>query len=384
MLSYNILGEKINTYKTGAKIQKLKQNLSKEVVWVMKDNSFVNLIYFLSIENNFNSAFNSIYNLNLNDNKNITNNEKYFKSNSINILNSNQASINKVNSININNNASGNINKNLENPQMRISKKIIKRKPENNSINGGVFNTENKIDLKINTNLNPNKVQNNLNINKLNNSNNSYNNNNKKQFTKIKLDQNKINNMNDKQILRKITNPLQTYDKNNPNNNNFRKDKINGTINNKENQKFFKENKPSIKNLNASDFFNNSASPKKKLPPQNISINKLDLSLTMTNSGGTGGTSFLNTSDIMSISGNKSDKLNLTTYTSDMNPKEPKYKILSNNNNIKDINSIYSKDYISNLDLKEYEYDTFCQAIIKTGISENKLSLSQYSQNFPA
>ena len=387
------MGEKINTYKTGAKIQKLKQNLSKEVVWVMKDNSFVNLIYFLSIENNFNNAFNTIYNLN--DNKNITNSEKFFKSNSICAPNANQASINKVNSININNNTSGNINKNLENPQMRISKKIIKRKPENNTINGGAFNTENNIDLKINTNTNlkPNKVQNNLNnlnINKINNSknisNNSYNNNNiKKQFTKIKLDQNKINNMNDKQILRKITNPLQTYDKNNPNNNNFRKDKINGTINNKENQKFFKENKPSIKNLNASDFFyNNSASPKKKIPPQYISINKLDLSLTMTHSGGTSGTSFLNTSDIMSISGNKNDKLNLTTYTADINPKEPKYKILSNNNNIKDINNIYSKDYISNLDFKEYEYDTFCQAIIKTGISENKLSLSQYSQNFPA
>ena len=115
------MGEKINTYKTGAKIQKLKQNLSKEVVWVMKDNSFVNLIYFLSIENNFNNAFNTIYNLN--DNKNITDSGKFFKSNSICVPNANQASINKVNSININNNTSGNINKNLENPQMRISKK---------------------------------------------------------------------------------------------------------------------------------------------------------------------------------------------------------------------------------------------------------------------
>ena len=52
-MSYNILGEKINTYKTGSKIQKLKQNMNKEVVWVMKDNSFVNFIYFLSIDSNF-------------------------------------------------------------------------------------------------------------------------------------------------------------------------------------------------------------------------------------------------------------------------------------------------------------------------------------------
>ena len=35
---------------------KLKQNLSKEVVWVMKDDSFINLIYFLAVENSFNNS----------------------------------------------------------------------------------------------------------------------------------------------------------------------------------------------------------------------------------------------------------------------------------------------------------------------------------------
>ena len=42
------------------KIQKFKQNLKNEVVWVFKDNSFVNLVYFLSAENTNNDTFKSL------------------------------------------------------------------------------------------------------------------------------------------------------------------------------------------------------------------------------------------------------------------------------------------------------------------------------------
>ena len=51
------------------KIQKLKQNLCKEVVWVMKDDSFVNFIYFLSVENYFNNNFILNKNNNLNNSR---------------------------------------------------------------------------------------------------------------------------------------------------------------------------------------------------------------------------------------------------------------------------------------------------------------------------
>ena len=375
-MSYNILGEKINTYKTGSKIQKLKQNMNKEVVWVMKDNSFVNFIYFLSIDSNFNSAFNSSCNVNKmpNTTKNIKN-----QKNDVNInSNSNNNRVNPINNIN-NEIINNNLNKNPDSLQLRISKKIIRRKTDNNLINGGVFNSENndKNYSKFKPNVNPkqNKAINNTNNNKINNlKHNNYNSNNnnfKKQYPKIKVDK-EINNFNDKQILNKISNTVETIDKN-PKNNIF-----NGTNNNKENQKIFKENKPSDKNLNINEaFFNNSATPKKKSGPENIPINKLELSHSL-------GPSFLNTSDIMNVSINKNDKLNSTSNTIDINSLEPQYTILPNNNNITDMNNIYSKEYISNLDVKEYEYDTFCQAIIKTGISEHKLSLSKYSQNFPA
>ena len=49
-ISYNIIGKIVNAHKTAAKIMKLKQNLSKEVVWVMKDDGFINLIYFLQLK----------------------------------------------------------------------------------------------------------------------------------------------------------------------------------------------------------------------------------------------------------------------------------------------------------------------------------------------
>ena len=111
ILSYNIIGEKINTYKTSAKIQKLKQNLSKEVVWVMKDDSFINFRYFLSIENNFNNYF-TLANNNTNLNKSMLIKKP---NNTINI-NTSLIGNNKNNNI-INNNIPNNnkINQNLKN-----------------------------------------------------------------------------------------------------------------------------------------------------------------------------------------------------------------------------------------------------------------------------
>ena len=50
-LSYYLIGENYRLHKISAKILKLKQNIPNEVVWVMKDDSFINLIYFLSEEN---------------------------------------------------------------------------------------------------------------------------------------------------------------------------------------------------------------------------------------------------------------------------------------------------------------------------------------------
>ena len=177
VLSYNIVGEKINTYKNLVKIQKLKQNLNKEVVWVMKDDSFVNLIYFLSIENDFNS--NPISGSYLN-------NTMYTKKQSNNNLNNNNNNLieykkpnnfNKTNNLNINNNNKNIINS--ENSKIRITKKIIKRKNDMNIVNGGVINTqieEKNVIIKSEKNmiLKPSLTDNNSN-NLINSKNYNYN-----------------------------------------------------------------------------------------------------------------------------------------------------------------------------------------------------------------
>ena len=54
LISFYLIGENVNSHKISAKIQKLNQNSKKEVVWVMKDNSFINLNYLLTIEKNNN------------------------------------------------------------------------------------------------------------------------------------------------------------------------------------------------------------------------------------------------------------------------------------------------------------------------------------------
>ena len=81
LISFYLIGENVNSHKISAKIQKLNQNSKKEVVWVMKDNSFINLNYLLTIEKNNNDVLNTFH-LNSTDNfnhkteKNILNKQK--------------------------------------------------------------------------------------------------------------------------------------------------------------------------------------------------------------------------------------------------------------------------------------------------------------------
>ena len=354
----------------------------------MRDGSFVNLNYFLILENNFNNTFSSITNNESNNIKKTNNNNKN---------NNNNSSFRFIETNNINNNSNHNENNNnFENTQARITKKIIKRKSDIIAVNGGIINTENNdkiknINVKIKLN---NTLTNSSNNNKLNNLKhincNANNNTNYKNKNIInKLEKKELQNCNDKEALNIIDNSIQS-DYEYSNNMNNKNNDLNGINNNKNNNKIYKKEKKSNKylnDLNINSAIYNSASPKKKSFPQNISINKIDLSqLYPANSFGQGGGAslILNTSDCNSVSTNKNDKLNLTTNTNEINNKEIQYKILSNNNCFKDSNNIFSKDYISKLDSKEYEYDTFCQAIIETGLSENKMALSKYSENFPA
>ena len=357
----------------------------------MKDGSFVNLIYFLTLENNSN---NNLPPLNIND---INNTMKIKKSNNNNI-NTNPNTTSLTNTKSINNNENKN---NSEYTQGRTMKKIINRKTDYTAVNGGIIKTENN---EKNKNVNTkNKLNKTLTHNPNNNiveglkHINSNLNNNKKQIKLTKIEKKDLKKEQNKEISNLTNNSFQSDYINSLNNNNdpiknINKIDINGTNDNNSNNKEYpknynkKEKKKSNKYLdNLNDAFFNSASPKKKSLPQNISLNKIDLSqLYPKKSFGQGGAStVLNTSDCMSVSTNKNDKLNLTANTIDLN-KDFQYKILSNNNYIKDIDNIYSKDYISKLDYKEYEYDTFCHAIIKTGLSEKQMALSKYSENFPA
>ena len=61
LISFYLIGENVNSHKISAKIQKLNQNSKKEVVWVMKDNSFINLNYLLTIEKNNNDVLNTFH-----------------------------------------------------------------------------------------------------------------------------------------------------------------------------------------------------------------------------------------------------------------------------------------------------------------------------------
>ena len=60
------------------------------------------------------------------------------------------------------------------------------------------------------------------------------------------------------------------------------------------------------------------------------------------------------------------------------------YQLLENNYIFNDTNNIYSKEYLSSLDINEYEYDTFCQCVIITGLKPNTSNIIKSSNCFPS
>ena len=110
----------------------------------MKDDSFVNLVYFLSIENNYNTNPIPVNANNLNN----TMHTKRTSNNNLNINNNNNTNLtgqkNSNKNVNMNNLNNNNNNINYDNPKIRITKKIIKRKSDMNIVNGGVINPENE------------------------------------------------------------------------------------------------------------------------------------------------------------------------------------------------------------------------------------------------
>ena len=59
------------------------------------------------------------------------------------------------------------------------------------------------------------------------------------------------------------------------------------------------------------------------------------------------------------------------------------YLILEDNY-INNENSLFSKEYISKLNFEEFEYDTFCQCILVTGLKNGKANYIEMSEQFPA
>ena len=309
----------------------------------MKDDSFINLIYFLSIEKNTSYNINSVINKKQKTSSDILNNQ-----NKLNDKNNIKSNIN-------------NENNNLDIKQ-RITKKLISRKNEY-IINGGIINNETKYNTMNNFTIqNNNTISNSLKIN--NNISIIQNNNGHRHSFKKSRNQSLNNTESNNKINNDILNLNNFY--------NFKQDINNVNITSSE-KKGDKSNKKIVnKNINKSFVF--SEKPKKKKMNRKLD----DMNLT---------NSYLNISDYSSITTNRNDKLNLslnTIDTIDLKDETNEYKILSNNNNIIESNNIYSKNYLSNLNPTDYEYDTFCHAIIKTGLNEGKITLSKYSEKFPA
>lgn len=125
----------------------------------MKDDSFINLSYFLSVENTYNEA------LNLFDNKFKA--EPKFKDR----IKDNDSDMTKTynntpTKIGINNEI-----KNMENIKGKITKKIIQRKTDSKIINGGIDN--NLLNYSLNSYIENNETKKipNFNLNKNNNKN---------------------------------------------------------------------------------------------------------------------------------------------------------------------------------------------------------------------
>ena len=60
------------------------------------------------------------------------------------------------------------------------------------------------------------------------------------------------------------------------------------------------------------------------------------------------------------------------------------YQLLENNYIYNDTNNIYSKEYLSSLNMNEYEYDTFCQCILISGLKPGKINTLNSSNFFPS
>ena len=60
------------------------------------------------------------------------------------------------------------------------------------------------------------------------------------------------------------------------------------------------------------------------------------------------------------------------------------YQLLEDNFIYNGTNNIYSKEYLSSLKYEEYEYDTFCQSIIISGLKPAKANLIKNTKYFPA
>ena len=65
----------------------------------------------------------------------------------------------------------------------------------------------------------------------------------------------------------------------------------------------------------------------------------------------------------------------------------PSFEILESNITISNINSsndVYSSDYLSKMNYNEIEYDTFCQCVFITGLSENNTEFIKQSEDYPS
>ena len=60
------------------------------------------------------------------------------------------------------------------------------------------------------------------------------------------------------------------------------------------------------------------------------------------------------------------------------------YQLLENNYIYNESNNIYSKRYLSSLKYEEYEYDTFCQSIIISGLKPTRTNILKQTEKFPS
>lgn len=60
------------------------------------------------------------------------------------------------------------------------------------------------------------------------------------------------------------------------------------------------------------------------------------------------------------------------------------YHLLENNYIYNETNNIYSKEYLSSININEYDYDTFCQCILISGLKLKKVTLIKSSNKFPS